>query len=80
LFHRDEKLVDTEHAKILLANSRTIDKKIVERAIANLQEANRANDSVKMKGVLHALVPEHLTQVGQFNDSSQNTPELASQK
>ena len=80
LFHRDEKLVDTEHAKILLANSRTIDKKIVERAIANLQEANRANDSVKMEAVLHALVPEHLTQVGQFNDSSQNTPELASQK
>jgi FlaA1/EpsC-like NDP-sugar epimerase len=80
LFYRDEKLVDTEHAKILLAHSRTIDKKIVERAIANLQKANRANDSVKMEGVLHALVPEHLTQVGQFNDSGQNTRGFATQK
>jgi len=80
LFHRDEKLVDTEHAKILLANSRTIDKKIVERAIANLQEANRANNSVKMEAVLHALVPEHSTQAAQFNDSKQNTPKLATQK
>ncbi len=80
LFHCDEKLVDTEHAKILLANSRTIDKKIVERVIANLQEANRANDVVKMEAVLHALVPEHLTQVAQLNDSGQNTPELSTQK
>jgi FlaA1/EpsC-like NDP-sugar epimerase len=80
LFHRDEKLVDTGHAKILLANSRTIDKKIVERTIANLHEANSTSDATKMEKSLYALVPEHSIQVAQVNDASQNTAALATQK
>jgi FlaA1/EpsC-like NDP-sugar epimerase len=59
LFHPQEQLVDTSHPKILLARSRTVDKKAVETGIVTLQQSRTGLDESEIRQLLLALVPEH---------------------
>ncbi|MFQ6023456.1 MAG: polysaccharide biosynthesis protein [Acidiferrobacterales bacterium] len=80
LFHRDEQRVETQHPKILLAQSRNVDKNVVEQAVLKLQRANIQNKEVRMKEVLLTLVPEHSPPTTELIAEKASMPELATHK
>jgi FlaA1/EpsC-like NDP-sugar epimerase len=80
LFHRDEKLVDTAHPKILLARSRMVDRKVVEQAIGNIEQARVSGSELRLKEVLFTLVPEHTARAPGSDPFNAPADELAVQK
>jgi FlaA1/EpsC-like NDP-sugar epimerase len=59
LFHDAEKLAETSHPKILLAQCRMMDKDALERSFNAMQRAcDEGNDSA-LRNMLAELVPEH---------------------
>lgn len=58
LFHSDEPLSDTEHAKILLASSREVEWKVVEPIITRMEHAVGNFDEEGLVSLLNHLVPE----------------------
>ena len=58
LFHYDEKLTETSHQKIHLAESRPVDVEDIKVGMERLIEANSKADSLQMRELLHQLVPE----------------------
>ena len=58
LFHYDEKLTETTHQKIHLAESRPVDPQSIKVGIERLIEASCRTDSKQMRELLHQLVPE----------------------
>ena len=65
LFHTAEKLAETRHPKILLAQSRQVDSHALEVALDQLEVACRENDDTSIRQLLHRLVPEHAAQPAQ---------------
>ena len=63
LFHAAEKLAETRHPKILLAQSRQVDLDDLHTALDQLETACRENDDLMIRRLLHRLVPEHATQL-----------------
>ena len=63
LFHPAEKLTETRHPKILLAQSRQVDLDALQAALDELETACQANDDELIRKTLHRLVPEHAEQV-----------------
>jgi len=59
LFHESEKLAGTQHPKILLANSRSMEEAQLEDALKQLRDACDNNDAARICNGLFALVPEH---------------------
>ncbi|GAB4507057.1 MAG: nucleoside-diphosphate sugar epimerase/dehydratase [Sulfuricaulis sp.] len=59
LFHDAEKLAETSHPKILLAQCRMMDKDALEKSFDVMQQACDAGDDVALRGMLAELVPEH---------------------
>lgn len=59
LFHESEKLAGTQHPKILLANSRSMDMTQLEKALDALVNACDASDTTRLYAGLCELVPEH---------------------
>ena len=59
LFHKDEKLTGTSHPKILLADSRKIDRKSLDSTIGQIEEACKTNDIRPLIELLERLVPEN---------------------
>jgi len=58
LFHSEEKMVKTTHAKILLAQHRRNDWTVLNDALARLESACQHYDEQAMKNILKELVPE----------------------
>jgi FlaA1/EpsC-like NDP-sugar epimerase len=58
LFYKDESLLDTGHAKILLANSRKSDWKYVEEMMHKMSGACEAYNEKEIKVLLKEFVPE----------------------
>ena len=63
LFHPAEKLAETRHPKILLAQSRQVDLDALQTALDELETACQINDDQLIRKTLHRLVPEHAEQV-----------------
>jgi len=59
LFHESEKLAGTNHPKILLANSRTVELDQLEATLGRLSRACDENDERRVYDILCELVPEH---------------------
>jgi len=60
LFHDTEKLADTGHPKILLANCRRVDVETLEKTLSVLEKTCDGTDEDKIRDVLSLLVPERL--------------------
>lgn len=69
LFHDAEKLVDTVHPKILLAQSRRVDDALLQPAIADIEAASRSNDLPALKQAMQRLVPERIPTDGRRSAS-----------
>jgi FlaA1/EpsC-like NDP-sugar epimerase len=61
LFHESEKLAGTDHPKVLLANSRSVDFDVLENHMRDMMDAVDKNDSTRLYQLLTDLVPEHQT-------------------
>jgi FlaA1/EpsC-like NDP-sugar epimerase len=59
LFHDAEKLAETSHPKILLAQCRMLDKDALERSFDVMQQACDESDDTALRNMLADLVPEH---------------------
>jgi FlaA1/EpsC-like NDP-sugar epimerase len=59
LFHAAEKLAETSHPKILLAQCRQMDKELLEKTFDAMQRACNQGDESVLRGMLIELVPEH---------------------
>jgi FlaA1/EpsC-like NDP-sugar epimerase len=59
LFHSAERHRQTAHAKLLLAESRTVDSPELEYGLAILRERVQAGNEEQIRSALLALVPEH---------------------
>ena len=59
LFHDSEKLAETSHPKILLAQCRQMDKEALEKSFEVMQRACEQGDENVLRGMLAELVPEH---------------------
>ncbi len=59
LFHEQENLTSTSHNKLLLAHSRTCDRKIIEKLVQKIQEACQQYDETQALSLLQTLVPEY---------------------
>ena len=59
LFHDAEKLAETSHPKILLAQCRIMDKEVLERSFDAMQQACDKGHDTELRGLLAELVPEH---------------------
>ncbi len=59
LFHDAEKLAETSHPKILLAQCRMMDKDSLERSFDAMQHACECGDDPALRSMLAELVPEH---------------------
>jgi FlaA1/EpsC-like NDP-sugar epimerase len=59
LFHPEERLTDTSHEKILLAQSRDVDWGVLKAVLENLAEACVEYDQQRILGLMKQLVPEH---------------------
>jgi FlaA1/EpsC-like NDP-sugar epimerase len=59
LFHDAEKLAETSHPKILLAQCRQMDKELLEKTFDAMQRACSQGDESVLRGMLIELVPEH---------------------
>jgi FlaA1/EpsC-like NDP-sugar epimerase len=62
LFHEAEKLADTSHPKILLANSRAVDPKVLDETLGSLEQACGLADEQRILELLSKLVPERTEQ------------------
>jgi FlaA1/EpsC-like NDP-sugar epimerase len=60
LFHEQERPTPTTHRKLLLAHPRTLDYRVVKKAVNELNEACRTFDNVSILRRLKALVPEYI--------------------
>ncbi|HKJ84195.1 MAG TPA: nucleoside-diphosphate sugar epimerase/dehydratase [Mariprofundaceae bacterium] len=58
LFHTSEHLIGTRHPKILLAESREMEWKAMNRMLSHLQDACASRDVDVLLAQLHTLVPE----------------------
>jgi FlaA1/EpsC-like NDP-sugar epimerase len=61
LFHGAEKLGQTTHPKILLANCRQLEHRIIREAIAALSAAVGRNDVAELRRLVRSLVPEQVS-------------------
>jgi len=59
LFHSAEQLRSTAHAKLLLADSRSVDGPAFESGLENLQDQAQAGSEEQIRAALLKLVPEH---------------------
>jgi FlaA1/EpsC-like NDP-sugar epimerase len=59
LFHDQEKLMETDYEKLLLAQARSYDKSFWLSQIEALEAACNNNDSANVLRVLKAIVPEY---------------------
>ncbi|BAV33543.1 multidrug MFS transporter [Sulfuricaulis limicola] len=59
LFHDAEKLAETSHPKILLAQCRMMDKDALERSLDAMQQACDEGNEAVLRNMLAELVPEH---------------------
>lgn len=64
LFHEDEPLAATTHAKILLAGYRPVDQSAVSETLARLDEACATFDEKLVRQLLSSLVPESREALG----------------
>lgn len=63
LFHDQERLAPTGHAKLLLAQSRPLDRRRLEKSLDDLAQAGAAFDDDRINRILRYLVPEFAQQV-----------------
>jgi FlaA1/EpsC-like NDP-sugar epimerase len=63
LFHHAEMLAQTDHPKIMLAQSRQVSASVVERGLADMQRACTAMDERSIFEALALLVPEQVGDV-----------------
>lgn len=59
LFHDAEKLAETSHPKILLAQCRVMDREVLERSLGAMQKAGDDGNDAALRTMLAELVPEH---------------------
>ena len=59
LFHNAEKLVETSHPKILLAQCRALDKDKLEKSLDAMQRVCDEGNDAALRDMLVKLVPEH---------------------
>jgi FlaA1/EpsC-like NDP-sugar epimerase len=59
LFHDAEKLAETSHPKILLAQCRMMDIAALERSLDSMQQACNEGNEGALRNMLAELVPEH---------------------
>lgn len=59
LFHDAEKLAETSHPKILLAQCRRMDKDSLEKSFDAMKNACEQGNDTALRGMLAELVPEH---------------------
>ncbi len=59
LFHESEKLLETSHPKIRLAQSRQIDEDVLARVLRDLKKAVGEGEEARLKAMLSKLVPEY---------------------
>ena len=59
LFHDAEKLAETSHPKILLAQCRVMDRDALEKSFDAMQQACDKGDDTALRNMLAELVPEH---------------------
>jgi FlaA1/EpsC-like NDP-sugar epimerase len=59
LFHDAEKLSETSHSKILLAQCRLMDKTTLDASFNAMQQACQEGNDAILRGMLADLVPEH---------------------
>lgn len=59
LFHEQENLTTTPHNKLLLAHSRTCDRKIIEKLVQKIKVACEQYDEAQAIALLQTLVPEY---------------------
>lgn len=59
LFHDAEKLEETSHPKILLAQCRVMDKELLEKCFEAMRLICEAGNDTALRGMLAELVPEH---------------------
>lgn len=59
LFHDAEKLSETSHPKILLAQCRLMDKTTLDESFNAMQQACQNGNDATLRGMLADLVPEH---------------------
>jgi FlaA1/EpsC-like NDP-sugar epimerase len=59
LFHDAEKLEETSHPKILLAQCRVMDRGALEKSFDAMQQACDKGDDTALRNMLAELVPEH---------------------
>lgn len=59
LFHDAEKLAETSHPKILLAQCRMMDMDALERSFDTMQQACNEGNEAALRNMLAELVPEH---------------------
>jgi FlaA1/EpsC-like NDP-sugar epimerase len=59
LFHDAEKLAETSHPKILLAQCRMMDRDALERSFDAMQQACNEGNDTALRNMLAELVPEH---------------------
>jgi FlaA1/EpsC-like NDP-sugar epimerase len=59
LFHDAEKLEETSHPKILLAQCRVMDRDALEKSFDAMQQACDKGDDTALRNMLAELVPEH---------------------
>jgi FlaA1/EpsC-like NDP-sugar epimerase len=59
LFHDAEKLAETSHPKILLAQCRMMDKDALEKSFDAMQQACDEGNDAALRNLLAELVPEH---------------------
>ena len=60
LLHPSENLMETEHPKIMLASSRSMDWAEINRFIERLESACSIHDIERLRGILGEFVPEYL--------------------
>lgn len=58
LFHSQENLSSTEHSKIMLAQCREVDWKVLNAVVAEMEQASAVYDEAAMRDLLKKLVPE----------------------
>ena len=70
LFHEEEPLLQTKHEKIMLAQSRSVEKGLLDINLVRMREACDDYDEGKLERILITLVPEykprkHMVQSGE---------------
>ncbi len=63
LFHPDERVIETEHEKILLAHPRQTDGELLEISLKHMEEASEIYNEQELFRILMTLVPEFDSQL-----------------